>query len=165
MSQNTPDYLNLAYKRLPHDSNQAAMLIFDSGILPSGAFRFATPKDLSASFSGEIGDIVIQTDELETLLSGLAGKQTSVSNSNPSGSNGQILSANSERVNLYIKNMATGDLYVSYNGSANQNNFNFALNGALTQSGVEGDSLSDQNWGGVVHVSGVGDPYYISWEY
>jgi len=86
-----------------------------------------------------------------------------VSNSTASGSNGTVLAANENRLELYIQNLATGVLYVKYGVDAHSSSFNFILAANTASNAGDGGSLSDQAYTGVVSVSGV-TPSYISWE-
>ena len=86
-----------------------------------------------------------------------------ISNFTISGTNGIALQANANREELFIQNLATGQLYVKYGTSAASNSFNFVLAGNSFANAGDGGSLSDLNYAGIVSVSGL-NPNYISWE-
>ena len=86
-----------------------------------------------------------------------------ISNFTVSGTNGTALQANDDREELFIQNLATGQLYVKYGTSAASNSFNFVLASATASGAGDGGSLSDLNYAGIVSVSGV-NPSYICWE-
>ena len=90
-------------------------------------------------------------------------QSSSISNSTVSGSNGAILLANENRLELFVQNLATGALYVKYGTNASSSSFNFVLAANTASNAGDGGSLSDQAYTGVVSVSGV-TPNYISWE-
>jgi hypothetical protein len=90
-------------------------------------------------------------------------QSSSISNSTVSGSNGAILLANENRLELFVQNLATGALYVKYGTNASSSSFNFVLAANTASNAGDGGSLSDQAYTGVVSVSGV-TPSYISWE-
>jgi hypothetical protein len=90
-------------------------------------------------------------------------QSSSISNSTASGSNGTILLANQNRLELFVQNLATGALYVKYGTNASSSSFNFVLAANTASNAGDGGSLSDQAYTGVVSVSGV-TPSYISWE-
>ena len=86
-----------------------------------------------------------------------------ISNFTVSGTNGTVLQANSNREELYIQNLATGQLYVKYGTSAASNSFNFVLAGNSFANAGDGGSLSDLNYTGIVSASGLNSSY-ICWE-
>ena len=86
-----------------------------------------------------------------------------ISNFTISGTNGTALQANSNREELYIQNLQSGNLYVKYGTLAASNSFNFVLASATASGAGDGGSLSDLNYAGIVSVSGV-NPSYICWE-
>ena len=86
-----------------------------------------------------------------------------ISNFTVSGTNGTVLQANSNREELFIQNLQSGNLYVKYGTSATSNSFNFVLASATASGAGDGGSLSDLNYAGIVSVSGV-NPSYICWE-
>lgn len=88
----------------------------------------------------------------------------SISNSTASGSNGTILQANEDRLELFVQNLATGALYVKYGISASDTSFNFVLAGNSYSNAGDGGSLSDQAYTGSVSVFSSATPNYISWE-
>jgi hypothetical protein len=91
-------------------------------------------------------------------------KSSNISNFNSSETNGTVLSANSNRKELYIQNLATGNLYVKYGESASASSFNFILASNTSENAGDGGSLSDQGYTGIVSVFGSVGPRYISWE-
>jgi hypothetical protein len=90
-------------------------------------------------------------------------KSSNISNFTPSGTNGTVLAANSNRKELFVQNLQSGNLYVKYGASANSNSFNFILTSGSAAGAGDGGSLSDLNYIGVVSVSGE-SPNYICWE-
>ena len=90
-------------------------------------------------------------------------QSSTISNSTASGSNGTILAANENRLELFVQNLATGALYVKYGTDASSSSFNFVLAANTASNAGDGGSLSDQAYTGVVSVSGA-TPNYISWE-
>jgi hypothetical protein len=86
-----------------------------------------------------------------------------ISNFTASGTNGTVLQANDNREELFVQNLATGQLYVKYGTSAASNSFNFVLAGNSFANAGDGGSLSDLNYAGIVSVSGVNSSY-ICWE-
>ena len=93
----------------------------------------------------------------------LTSKGGTISNFTVSGTNGTVLQANSDREELFIQNLQSGNLYVKYGTSAASNSFNFVLASATASGAGDGGSLSDLNYAGIVSVSGV-NPSYICWE-
>lgn len=93
----------------------------------------------------------------------LTSKGSNISNASISGSNGTILTINSDREELFIQNLQSGVLYVKYGTSANSSSFNFVLAAATASGAGDGGSLSDLNYTGVVSVSGL-NANYICWE-
>jgi hypothetical protein len=90
-------------------------------------------------------------------------KSSSISNFIPSGTNGTVLAANSNRKELFVQNLQSGNLYVKYGASANSNSFNFILTSGSASGAGDGGSLSDLNYTGIVSVSGLNSSY-ICWE-
>lgn len=90
-------------------------------------------------------------------------QSSTISNSTASGSNGTILTANENRLELFVQNLDTGVLYVKYGTDASSSSFNFVLAANTASNAGDGGSLSDQAYTGVVSVSGA-TPNYISWE-
>jgi hypothetical protein len=91
-------------------------------------------------------------------------KSSNISNFTSSGSDGVVLAANLNRKELFVQNLATGVLYVKYGTNASSSSFNFLLAANTSENAGDGGSLSDQAYTGVVSVSGVITPNYISWE-
>ena len=90
-------------------------------------------------------------------------KSSTISNSTASGSNGTIIAANENRLELFVQNLATGALYVKYGANGNNTSFNFVLAANTASNAGDGGSLSDQAYTGIVSVSGS-TPRYICWE-
>jgi hypothetical protein len=90
-------------------------------------------------------------------------QSSTISNSTISGSNGTVLAANENRLELFVQNLATGALYVKYGQNANNTSFNFVLAANTTSNAGNGGSRSDQAYTGIVSVSGS-TPSYICWE-
>jgi len=117
--------------------------------------------------AGVQGTIVFQADLSQQFdaVTSFPEQSTGISNFAPSGTNGLVLASNSYRRELYIQNLATGQLYVKYaNTSASSSSFNFVLAGNSFQDAGDGGSLNDQSYVGGVSVSGIGTPRYIAWE-
>lgn len=119
--------------------------------------------------AGVQGTIVFQAD-LSPQFDGVTTfpeQSTGISNYKPSGSNGLVLTSNPYRRELYIQNLASGELYVKYGTSADAESFNFILSKSTATNAGDGGSLSDQSYNGNVSVSGiqgVNSPKYICWE-
>jgi len=94
----------------------------------------------------------------------LTSKGSVISNFSASGTNGSALIGNENREELYIQNLSTGILYIKYGLNASNNSFNFILAANTSNNAGDGGSLSDLNYTGLVSVSGIGTPNYISWE-
>lgn len=116
--------------------------------------------------AGVQGTIVFQAD-LSPQFDGVTAfpeQSTGISNSIVSGTNGTILITNSSRREFFVQNLDTGVLYVKYGLGADASSFNFVLAAnSLTNAG-DGGSLNDQGYLGLVSVSGLSVPRYISWE-
>ena len=91
-------------------------------------------------------------------------KSSTISNSTASGSNGTIIAANENRLELFVQNLATGALYIKYGVTASNTSFNFVLAANTDSNAGDGGSLSDQAYTGIVSVSGAVGPSYICWE-
>ena len=94
----------------------------------------------------------------------LTSKGSTISNFVATGTNGTVLSANSDREELFIQNLSTGILYVKYGTSGNSSSFNFILAANTSSNAGDGGSLSDLNYTGTVSVSGSVSTNYICWE-
>lgn len=105
-------------------------------------------------------DLTFSTDSVTSVPQ----RSSIISNYNVSGSNGTVLDENSNRKELYVQNLATGTLFVKYGVNASSSSFNFILAGNTYVNGGDGGSLSDQNYTGIVSVSGAVSPNYIAWE-
>jgi len=117
--------------------------------------------------AGVQGTIVFQADLSQQFdaVTSFPEQSTGISNFAPSGTNGLVLASNSYRRELYIQNLATGQLYVKYGSTAaSLSSFNFVLAGNSSQDAGDGGSLNDQSYVGGVSVSGIGTPRYIAWE-
>ena len=104
-------------------------------------------------------DLTASTD----FVTAVPERNSIISNHTQSGTNGTALQANSNRKELFVQNLQSGNLYVKYGTSAACNSFNFVLASSTASGGGDGGSLSDLNYTGVVSVSGL-DPSYICWE-
>ena len=116
--------------------------------------------------AGVQGTIVFQAD-LSPQFDGVATfpeQSTGISNFTASGSNGTILVANSSRRELCVQNLDTGVLYVKYGLAANASSFNFILAKNTSLNAGDGGTLNDKGYFGIVSVSGLVTPRYISWE-
>jgi|GEM_PF-2718316 len=165
-------------------SVQGPLLDFVSGMAVNGVSVNQIDLDWEAdsvSIGGKVSDIIIGSLVTgENIPSGLTVYQanldkdldnvstspiqsSNISNSTISGSNGTVLAANADRLELYIQNLDTGVLYVKYGADAHSSSFNFVLAANTAAGAGDGGSLSDQAYTGIVSVSGV-TPNYISWE-
>ena len=116
--------------------------------------------------AGVQGTIVFQAD-LSPQFDGVVTfpeQSTGISNFTASGSNGAILAANSSRRELGVQNLDTGVLYVKYGSGANASSFNFVLAKNTSVNAGDGGTLNDKGYFGLVSVSGLDTPRYISWE-
>jgi len=116
--------------------------------------------------AGVQGTIVFQAD-LNPQFDGVTTfpeQSTGISNFTASGSNGTILNVNSSRKELYVQNLDTGVLYVKYGLGANDSSFNFVLAKNTSVNAGDGGTLNDKGYFGIVSVSGLVTPRYISWE-
>ena len=93
----------------------------------------------------------------------LTSKGGTISNFIPSSANGTALQANANREELFVQNLATGQLYVKYGINAHSSSFNFVLAGNSFANAGDGGSLSDLNYSGIVSASGL-NSNYICWE-
>jgi len=120
-----------------------------------------------SGFTGYKGFEFNKIDDIEDILkSGVTAKtekSSTISNSTPASSNGTVLNANANRLELYVQNLATGALYVKYGADASNSSFNFVLAANTATNAGDGGSLSDQSYTGIVSVSGD-ILNYISWE-
>lgn len=91
------------------------------------------------------------------------GQTTICSNSSISGVNGDVLIANSGRKSIFVQNLNTGVLYVRLGTGAANANFNVILKSCAAIDDGNGGAVSDNQWKGIVSVSGI-NPRYISWE-
>lgn len=132
----------------------------------------------AVSVSGKLYDIIsgfdafgvnVHQDDLSFATDSVTSvpqRNSTISNYTPSSSNGSTLSANSNRKELYLQNLATGRLYVKYGTNASNTSFNFVLAGASYVDNGNGGVISDQGYTGIVSVSGGNNltPNYICWE-
>lgn len=117
--------------------------------------------------AGVQGTIVFQADLTQQFdaVTSFPEQSTGISNYTVGTSNTKVLDYNVYRRELFIQNLATGQLYVKYGSSAASNtSFNFVLAGATFQDNGDGGSLSDQSYVGDVNVYSVTTPRYIAWE-
>lgn len=138
----------------------------DIGVSSIDSKLFATGDNFPA---GVQGTIVFQAD-LSQQMDGVTifQEQSSfINNYAVSGSNGLVLTSNPFRRELYIQNLATGELFVKYGTNVNISSFNFVLAKSTATNAGDGGSLSDKGYDGNVSVSGIGgvnSPKYICWE-
>jgi len=123
------------------------------------------------AFENENNDVVLVGNgsnsaplPISGTVTAIQERSSNISNFNSSETNGTVLSANSNRKELYIQNLATGNLYVKYGESASASSFNFVLASNTSENAGDGGSLSDQGYTGIVSVFGSVGPRYISWE-
>ena len=119
--------------------------------------------------AGVQGTIVFQADSSPQFdgVTTFPEQSSLINNYKPSGSNGLVLTSNPYRRELYIQNLASGELYVRYGTTADVESFNFILSKSTATNAGDGGSLSDQSYNGNVSVSGiqgVNSPKYICWE-
>lgn len=116
--------------------------------------------------AGVQGTIVFQAD-LSQQFDGVTcfpEQSTGINNYSIGTSNTKVLNYNQYRKELFIQNLATGQLFVKYgSSSASDSSFNFVLAGASFQDNGDGGSLSDQAYVGDVNVYSQ-TPRYIAWE-
>lgn len=116
--------------------------------------------------AGVQGTIVFQADLAQQFdaVTTFPEQSTGINNYTIGTSNAKVLNYNIYRRELYIQNLATGQLFVKYGSSAaSDSSFNFVLAGASFQNGGDGGSLSDQAYVGDVNVYSQ-TPRYIAWE-
>ena len=119
--------------------------------------------------AGVQGTVVFQADLTQQFdgITTFPEQSSLINNYKPSGSNGLVLTSNPYRRELYIQNLASGELYVKYGTTADAGSFNFILSKSTATNAGDGGSLSDQSYNGNVSVSGiegVNSPKYICWE-
>ena len=119
--------------------------------------------------AGVQGTVVFQADLTQQFdgITTFPEQSSLINNYAPSGSNGLVLTSNPYRRELYIQNLASGELYVKYGTTADAGSFNFILSKSTATNAGDGGSLSDQSYNGNVSVSGiegVNSPKYICWE-
>lgn len=117
--------------------------------------------------AGVQGTIVFQADLSQQFdaVTNFPEQSTGINNYSIGTSNTKVLNYNQYRRELFIQNLATGQLYVKYGSSAaSDSSFNFVLAGASFQDAGDGGSLSDQAYIGDVNVHSVTTPRYIAWE-
>lgn len=76
---------------------------------------------------------------------------------------GTAINGNSNRKELYVQNLSNNTLYVKYGSAASSSSFNFILSANSAVDAGDGGILTDQNYNGLVSVSGV-SPRFIAWE-
>jgi hypothetical protein len=81
-----------------------------------------------------------------------------ISNFTPSGSDGLVIQANSDRKEFFIQNLIVAPLYVKYGSNATNTSFNYVLSGANFT------HFRDSLYTGNVSVYSATTPSYISWE-
>ena len=119
--------------------------------------------------AGVQGTVVFQADLTQQFdgITTFPEQSSLINNYKPSGSNGLVLTSNPYRRELYIQNLASGELYVKYGTTADAGSFNFILSKSTATNAGDGGSLSDKSYNGNVSVSGiqgVNSPKYICWE-
>ncbi len=116
--------------------------------------------------AGVQGTIVFQADLTQQFdaVTSFPEQSTGISNYTIGTSNAQVLNYNQYRRELYIQNLATGQLFVKYGSSAaSDSSFNFVLAGTSFENAGNGGTLSDQAYVGDVNVYSQ-TPRYIAWE-
>ena len=76
---------------------------------------------------------------------------------------GQAIAQNPDRKELCLQNLSNNILYVKYGSAASSSSFNFILSANSVVDAGDGGILTDQNYNGLVSVSGV-SPRFIAWE-
>ena len=117
--------------------------------------------------AGVQGTIVFQADLSQQFdaVTAFPEQSTGINNYSAGSSNTKVLDYNQYRKELFIQNLATGQLYVKYGSSAaSDTSFNFVLAGCSFQNAGDGGSLSDQAYVGDVNVYSATTPRYIAWE-
>ena len=76
---------------------------------------------------------------------------------------GVAIDNNTDRKELYVQNLSNNILYVKYGSTASASSFNFILSANSVVDAGDGGILSDENYNGIVSVSGV-SPRFIAWE-
>jgi len=76
---------------------------------------------------------------------------------------GVAIENNTDRKELYVQNLSNNILYVKYGSTASASSFNFILSANSVVDAGDGGILSDENYNGIVSVSGV-SPRFIAWE-
>lgn len=120
-------------------------VIFDPARGVSGAYRPIEPSDLANS----TGVIFSKSEQ------GTPSNKQGVRITN------DILAGNSNRKNIYIQNLATTALYVSFSGTADPTNFNVILKGDSSQDAGAGGIWDKSYITGAVSCSGA---RYLMWE-
>lgn len=92
------------------------------------------------------------------------GSVSTTSNTASGASNGSVLAANPARNFLFIQNLATTPLYVSYGATASATVFSFILKGGTAAGDGSGEKWKDTNFKGAVSVFSATTPSYIIWE-
>lgn len=115
-----------------------------------------------AGFAG--ADISGILEQLQDGVISKTNKSSSISNSTVGTSNGTVLGANKNRLELYVQNLADSPIYVKYGPNASSSSFNFLLAANTATNAGDGGTISDQGYTGIVSVSGVTTSRYISWE-
>lgn len=106
-----------------------------------------------------------KTDSYKALdISVLDKGGSTISNFTPITANGTVLSANSDREELFIQNLSTNNLFVKYGENATDSSFNFILTSGSASLAADGGTLSDLNYTGVVSVAGGVGVNCICWE-
>lgn len=116
--------------------------------------------------AGVQGTIVFQADLTQQFdaVTTFSEQSTGINNYQVGTTNAKVLNYNQYRRELFIQNLATGQLFVKYGSSAaSDSSFNFVLAGASFQNAGDGGSLSDQSYIGDVNVYSQ-TPRYIAWE-
>lgn len=116
--------------------------------------------------AGVQGTIVFQADLTQQFdaVTTFPEQSTGINNYTVGTSNTKVLNYNEYRRELFIQNLATGQLFVKYGSSAaSDSSFNFVLAGSSFQDAGDGGSLSDQAYVGDVNVYSQ-TPRYIAWE-
>ena len=145
-----------------------------SGILEntSGILSDSTSIDNKLFITGDPypagvqGTIVFQAD-LSPQFDGVVTypeQSTGISNFTIGQSNDTILDLNSSRRELFVQNLDTGVLYIKYGSGAGASSFNFVLAKNTSVNAGDGGTLNDKGYFGLVSVSGLVTPRYISWE-
>ena len=148
-------------------SEKRISLVYNSDITGFQALDFSKIDNIEEIIKiWSVVGVDVNQDDLSAatdFVTAVPQRDSTISNHTQSGTNGTALQANTNRKELFVQNLATGQLYVKYGTSAASNSFNFVLAGNSFANAGDGGSLSDLNYTGIVSASGLNSSY-ICWE-